>query len=151
MASRLARLRRLQPGRQGDPPDSPGPLGSLGGVESAADGRMGGVAGVHGRALSTPGLSRGIVPLVAPFLSAAVLLGAWSLGVAVTCAGFLIAALGASDLTHYVFDARWQQPTGYANTAAALPAMAFWPALMLSARRRTARPLQVLFVVTAVF
>ena len=83
--------------------------------------------------------------------SAAVLLGAWSLGVAVTCAGFLIAALGASDLTHYVFDARWQQPTGYANTAAALPAMAFWPALMLSARRRTARPLQVLFVVTAVF
>ena len=216
---------------------------------------MGGVAGVHGRALSTPGLSRGLVPLVAPFLpavaitgiwlawipfdggyfpgawypaamfvvallcvmvvaghrarlgsrsanvalalfgafaawnllsilwagsrasaleaggelllylatawviallpwrgrSAAVLLGAWSLGVAVTCAGFLIAALGASDLTHYVFDARWQQPTGYANTAAALPAMAFWPALMLSARRRTARPLQVLFVVTAVF
>ena len=29
--------------------------------------------------------------------------------------------------------------------------MAFWPALMLSARRRTPRPLQVLFVVTAVF
>src|SRR2546421_5587714 len=77
MASRLARLRRLQPGRQGDPPDSPGPLGSLGGVESAADGRMGGVAGVHGRALSTPGLSRGLVPLVAPFLPAVAITGIW--------------------------------------------------------------------------
>src|SRR2546421_6828552 len=77
MASRLARLRRLQPGRQGDPPDSPGPLGSLGGVESAADGRMGGVAGVHGRALSAPGLSRGLVPLVAPFLPAVAITGIW--------------------------------------------------------------------------
>jgi O-Antigen ligase len=83
--------------------------------------------------------------------SASAFLGAWALGVALMCVGFLIAALGTSNVAHYVFDARWQQPTGYANTAAALPAMAFWPALMLSARRRTPRALQVLFLATAVF
>jgi hypothetical protein len=82
---------------------------------------------------------------------AAVLLGLWAVGVGVVCAVELASGMGASSFGHYIFESRWQQPTGYANAAAALPAMAFWPAVMLSSRRAVPAPLQVLFLVVAAF
>lgn len=78
-------------------------------------------------------------------------MGVWSLAVAVACAGELISALSASDLGHYVLESRWQQPTGYANGAAAIAAMGAWPALVIAARRGVPAPLQVAMTIVAVF
>jgi O-antigen ligase/polysaccharide polymerase Wzy-like membrane protein len=83
--------------------------------------------------------------------SAAAFMGLWALAVAVVCLVELVSALDATGLGHYIFESRWQQPTGYANAAAALPAMACWPALMLASRRDVPAPLQVLFLVAATF
>jgi O-Antigen ligase len=82
---------------------------------------------------------------------AAALLGLWSIAVAVTCAVELESALGAQRLGHFIFESRWQQPTGYANAAAALPAMACWPALMLGSRRGLHPALQALFLAASAF
>ena len=78
-------------------------------------------------------------------------MGIWSVAVAVACGGELVSALSASDLGHYELESRWQQPTGYANAAAAIAAMAAWPALVISARRGVPAPVQVAMAVVAVF
>jgi O-antigen ligase len=78
-------------------------------------------------------------------------LGVWAFAMAVVCAGELLSALGASHLEHFFLEARWQQPTGYANAAAATGAMACWPALMLASRRGVPAWLQVVFLAVAVF
>jgi tetratricopeptide (TPR) repeat protein len=83
--------------------------------------------------------------------SALALMGAWSVAVAVACAVELVSALGAPDLGHYLLESRWQQPTGYANAAAAIAAMAAWPALAVSARRGVPAAVQVGMAVVAVF
>jgi tetratricopeptide (TPR) repeat protein len=83
--------------------------------------------------------------------SALGLMGVWSVAVAVACAGELISALSAAELGHYLIESRWQQPTGYANGAAAIAAMAAWPALVISARRGLPAPVQVGMAVVAVF
>lgn len=83
--------------------------------------------------------------------SAAVFLGLWSAAVAVACCAELVSALGARDLSHFFLESRWQQPTGYANTAAATGAIACWPALMLACRREVPAALRVLFLGVAVF
>lgn len=78
-------------------------------------------------------------------------MGLWSVAVAVVCGVELISALSASDLGHYVLESRWQQPTGYANAAAAIAAMGAWPALVISARRGVPAALQVAMALVAVF
>jgi tetratricopeptide (TPR) repeat protein len=83
--------------------------------------------------------------------SALAFLGVWSLAVAVACAGELASALSASDLGHYLLESRWQQPTGYANGAAAMAAMAALPALVIAAHRGVPAAVQVLMTVVAVF
>lgn len=82
--------------------------------------------------------------------SATVALGAWVLGVAAVCAISLAGASGAENLGDYFAEGRYLDPLGYPNAAAALPAMAFFPALAIAARRGTPVPLQVLFLTVAV-
>src|SRR4051812_341045 len=66
----------------------------------------------------------------------ALVAGLWSLGVAVLCAGRLITWLGARDLlTFFSPEGRLYDPMGYPNATAALPAIALFPALALSALR----------------
>jgi hypothetical protein len=77
--------------------------------------------------------------------------GAWSVAVAVACLVVLVGALDTTHFGHYVLVDRWQQPTGYANTAAAIASMAFWPALVLSTARRTPAVVQVLLLAVAAF
>jgi len=98
-------------------------------------------------------LAAGWLVLLLPWRSrsTAVLLGGWSAAVLVMCAAALIASLGASDLSRYVFENRWQQPTGYANSAAALPSMAVWPAIALATLRPVPRLVQVAAVAAATF
>lgn len=83
--------------------------------------------------------------------SAAILIGAWSMGCALICAAFLIKGLGASELTHYMAGGRWQQPVGYANATSAVAVMAFLPALVLSAHARVPVPVQVAYLMAAAF
>ncbi len=63
------------------------------------------------------------------------ILGLWSLAVAVICGIDLIRAHAASDLGPFFYGSRYATPLLYPNATAALPAMALWPALLLSARR----------------
>src|SRR3954463_14394634 len=66
----------------------------------------------------------------------ALVTGAWSLGVAALCAGRLFTWLGASDvLAFFSADGRLNDPIGYPNAAAALPAIALFGALALSSLR----------------
>src|SRR4051794_25159193 len=66
----------------------------------------------------------------------ALVAGVWALGVAALCAGRLITWLGARDvLTFFSPDGRLFDPMGYPNATAALPAIALFPALALSALR----------------
>jgi O-antigen ligase len=83
--------------------------------------------------------------------SATLFLGAWSVAVAGACAIELVSALGAADVGRYFVESRWQQPTGYANTAAAIGAMGAWPALVLSARRAMPIAAQLLLLAAGVF
>lgn len=83
--------------------------------------------------------------------SAMLFVGAWSVAVAVACLVVLVGALGATHFGHYVLVDRWQQPTGYANTAAAIACMGFWPAVVLSTARRTPAALRVALLAVAAF
>ena len=82
---------------------------------------------------------------------AAALGGVWSLAVAVVCGVELASALGATHLERWIFESRWQQPTGYANAAAAIAAMGCWPALALAARRGIPAAIQVAALAVAGF
>ncbi len=83
--------------------------------------------------------------------SATLLLGAWTLGVAIVCLVVLLGALHATELSGYIQAARWQEPSGYANGTAAIAVIAFWPALLLSARRDLPALAQAAFMGVAVF
>lgn len=83
--------------------------------------------------------------------SATTLLGAWALGAAIVCLVVLLGALNATELSAYIQASRWQEPSGYANGTAAIAVLAFWPALLLSARRDLAPWVQAVFMGVAVF
>jgi hypothetical protein len=85
--------------------------------------------------------------------SLAILLGGWSLGVALLCAGRLITWLGADSLTPFFesASARMSDPLGYPNATAALPAMAMVPALLLASLREVPVYVRALALPVAVF
>jgi hypothetical protein len=83
--------------------------------------------------------------------SAALLLGVWAVGVGVVCGLTLLEALRTDELASWFDVYRWAQPTGYPNGAAALAALAFWPALLLSSRRQTPAVFRVALLPVAVF
>ena len=79
------------------------------------------------------------------------LLLTWSLGVAAVCAISLVGAVNATELGDLFFKGRYMDPLGYANAAAALPMMAFLPALLLACEKRTPAALRVLLLAVAAF
>ena len=82
----------------------------------------------------------------------AIVTGAWSLGVAALCAGRLFTWLGARDvLVFFSHDGRLNDPIGYPNAAAALPALALFPALAISSLRTAPRYVRALALPVAVF
>jgi tetratricopeptide (TPR) repeat protein len=83
----------------------------------------------------------------------ALLLGAWSVGVALLCAGRLITWLGASDLSAFFepASARMSDPLGYPNATAALPAMALVPAVLLASLRQVPAWARAAMLPVAVF
>ncbi len=83
--------------------------------------------------------------------SAAALLGAWAVGVAVMCALALLEVLDAANLGPFFFETRYQHPIGYPNALSALGAVGLWPALLLASRRGASIPAQALFMAVAVF
>ncbi len=83
--------------------------------------------------------------------SAAVFLGAWALAIAGVCAWSLTSALGASELSGYLLEWRYEHPIGYSNGTAALAVLAFWPALMLASRPDVPVLGQSVFLAAAVF
>jgi O-antigen ligase len=66
---------------------------------------------------------------------AAVLLGAFGLGVAVLALVEILRAESASVATQYFHGGRLGEPTGYANANVGLWFSAFWPCLVLAGRR----------------
>jgi O-Antigen ligase len=83
----------------------------------------------------------------------ALLLGAWSLGVAVFCATRLGTWLGAESLARWLDPSsqRINDPLGYPNASAALPAMALVPAIALSSIRALPAVVRALALPVAVF
>jgi len=67
--------------------------------------------------------------------SARWLLGAWSLGLAVVAVVSLTGAAGTGDVSKYIFEFRYQHPTGYANGNAALGVIGMLAAFGLSTDR----------------
>ncbi|MDQ6807739.1 MAG: O-antigen ligase family protein [Actinomycetota bacterium] len=83
--------------------------------------------------------------------SVAVLLGAFSLGIAAFCAVGLAQATSASNLTPFFVGLRYGTPLNYSNATAALGAMGMWPALVLSARREVPGWARIALLAVAVF
>src|SRR5436853_4060704 len=82
----------------------------------------------------------------------ALVAGAWSLGVAALCAGRLFTWLGADDvLAFFSSDGRLNDPIGYPNATAALPAIALFPALALASVRSIPPVARALALPVAVF
>lgn len=81
----------------------------------------------------------------------AVLLGLFSLSIAVFCAVGLGQARGASDLTRFFVDLRYSIPLDYPNATSALAVMGMWPALILSARREVPGWIGAVLLAVAVF
>src|SRR5436190_3589334 len=82
----------------------------------------------------------------------ALVAGAWSLGVAALCAGRLFTWLGAGDvLVFFSSDGRLNDPIGYPNATAALPAIALFPALALASVRSIPPVARALALPVAVF
>ena len=82
--------------------------------------------------------------------SAALVLGAFGLGVAVVGLWELLAAAGAADPADWFVKGRFAEPVGYQNANVALWAMAFWPCVTLAARRELAPPLRATLAAAAV-
>jgi len=81
--------------------------------------------------------------------SGAIVLGAYSLGVAVVGAiDFLGAQSSAGPELHFI-GGRFVGPTGYQNASAALFAAALWPALLLATRREVHWAARALMLATA--
>lgn len=83
--------------------------------------------------------------------SAALLMGAWSLGVALLCVVALGRALGAANVGPYLIENRFASPLGYPNSEATIAVMAFWPSVSLATARKTPLGLQALLLGVAVF
>jgi O-Antigen ligase len=81
----------------------------------------------------------------------AVLLGAFSLGIAAFCAAGLAQATGASTLTRFFVDLRYSIPLDYPNATSALAVMGMWPALILSARRELPGWIRAVLLAIALF
>lgn len=67
--------------------------------------------------------------------SAALVLGLYSVGLAVIAAIVLIDAAGSTDAALFLVNGRLAEPTGYANAVSALFIGGFWPAAHLASRR----------------
>ena len=82
-----------------------------------------------------------------------ILLGVWSLGVALICASRLVTWLRADDLLAFVEPAsgRIDDPLGYPNASAALPVMGMLGALALSSVRETPPAVRAAALPVAVF
>ncbi len=81
----------------------------------------------------------------------AILLGAFSLGVAGFCAVGLAQATSALSLTQFFEELRYATPLDYPNATAALAVMGMWPALIFAARRELPGWARVAFLAVAVF
>src|SRR5918996_791433 len=79
---------------------------------------------------------------------AAILLGAYSLGVGAIAAATFVRALGAEDPGTFFIGGRYSEPVGYINADCALFLTAFWPAVFLASRRETPWWLRGLFLAT---
>ena len=77
---------------------------------------------------------------------AAVLAGAWGLGVAIIGLVVLLRLDAAGDPASFFRVARLEQPVDYANANVALWFSALWPCLVLAGRREVAAPLRGLFL-----
>lgn len=82
---------------------------------------------------------------------AAILLGAYSLGVAAIAAATFVRALRSDDPGAFFIGGRYSEPVGYINADCALFLTAFWPAVFLASRRETPWWLRGLFLATAGF
>ena len=82
--------------------------------------------------------------------SAAVLLGAWVVGVTAVCAISLLDAHGTDNIERFFIEGRYLDPIGYANGVSALPAMALFPAFMFAYRRETPAVLRPVALAAAV-
>ncbi|HEX8075004.1 MAG TPA: hypothetical protein VF545_08480, partial [Thermoleophilaceae bacterium] len=81
---------------------------------------------------------------------AAVLVGALTLAIAALGLVELLRVWSASDPAAFFNEGRFAKPIDYANGSAALWSMAFWPAVVLGARRETGPILRGTFVAAAV-
>ncbi|HEU4449426.1 MAG TPA: O-antigen ligase family protein [Gaiellaceae bacterium] len=82
---------------------------------------------------------------------AAVLLGAYALGVAGIAAATFVRAARADDPYAFFIGGRYVEPVGYVNADCALFLLAFWPAVFLASRRETPWWLRGLFLAAAGF
>lgn len=82
---------------------------------------------------------------------AAILLGAYALGVAGIAAATYVRALSSDDPAAFFIGGRYSEPVGYINADCALFLTAFWPAVFLASRRETPWWLRGLFLATAGF
>jgi tetratricopeptide (TPR) repeat protein len=82
---------------------------------------------------------------------AAVLLGAYSLGVAAIAAATYVRASRTDDPGSFFIGGRYSEPVGYINADCALFLIAFWPAVFIASRRETPWWLRGLFLATAGF
>jgi O-antigen ligase len=80
---------------------------------------------------------------------AAVVLGAYGLGVAGIAAFEMIKATGAAQSVQYFHEGRFAEPEGYANANAALWMLGFAPCAILGGRRGVPAPLRGLFLGSA--
>jgi O-antigen ligase len=85
--------------------------------------------------------------------TATLLLGAWAVGVAVFCAARLNVWLDTSDLSKFLdpSSGRFNDPLGYPNASAALPAMALVPAIAISSIRAAPPAARAVALPVAVF
>ncbi|HSC90993.1 MAG TPA: O-antigen ligase family protein [Gaiellaceae bacterium] len=84
-----------------------------------------------------------------PVRALELLLGAFSLGTAVTAAVVLVRAAASADPESYFFDDRLIAPTGYVNANVALWMCALWPAVHLGSRRDLPPWARALFLAAA--
>jgi tetratricopeptide (TPR) repeat protein len=81
--------------------------------------------------------------------TAAVLLGAYGLGVAGIALYEMVRATGAAQGIQYFHEGRFAEPVGYANANAALWMLGFVPCAILGGRRGVPAPLRGLFLASA--
>ena len=81
---------------------------------------------------------------------AAALVGGWSLAIALIALVELLRAAGAEDPAGFVIDGRLSEPVGYPNANVALWFGAFWPCVLLGARREMHPLGRAAFVAAAV-